>query len=298
MTDALLDILCSPGSKEPLSLDGEWLTVGAGYRWPLVEGIPVLLPVGVDALPGRGEIVEASRARSASYYQDNYGARGNPEREARKRAVTDLLGLLVQSEMTILEAGSGPATLADEIRALTPGYLALDLSVDNLLAGRERVGEFDAVAGDLTALPLRTSAVDGVVAVGCLEYVPELPLAIGELCRIVRPGGFVLASFANRSSPRRLWDERVILPVARLRRAAVSGRSSIYRRYLHTAAGTAELFRRSGADVRELRYLNPGLIGFPLSELASVRRVQTWAGRRVTILERLAAEFLVVARKQ
>jgi SAM-dependent methyltransferase/uncharacterized protein YbaR (Trm112 family) len=298
MTDALLDILCSPGSKEPLSLDGEWLTAGAGRRWPLVEGIPVLLPDGVDALPGRGEIVEASRARSVSYYQDNYGMRGNPEREARKRAVTELLGLLVQSETTILEAGSGPATLADEIRALTAGYVALDLSVDNLLAGRERVGDFDAVVGDLTALPVRTSAVGGVVAVGCLEYVAELPRAISELCRIVRPGGFVLASFANRSSPRRIWDERLVLPAARLRRAAVSGRGSIYSRYLHTAGDTAALFRASGAEVRELRFLNPGLIGFPLSELASVRRVQSWAAGRLPKLERLAAEFLVVAWKR
>jgi SAM-dependent methyltransferase/uncharacterized protein YbaR (Trm112 family) len=298
MTAALLDILCSPGSKEPLSLDGEWLTAGDGRRWPLVEGIPVLLPDGVDALPGRGEIVEASRARSASYYQDNYGARGNPEREARKRAVTDLLGRLVRPEATILEAGAGPATLADEIRALTDGYVALDLSVDNLVAGRERVGEVAAVAADLTALPVRTSAVDGVVAVGCLEYVAELPRAIGELCRIVRPGGFVLASFANRTSPRRFWDERLVLPVARLRRAAVSGRGSIYRRYLHTAARTAELFHSSGADVRELRYLNPGLIGYPLSELAFARRAQTWAARRMTTLEQLAAEFLVVAWKR
>jgi ubiquinone/menaquinone biosynthesis C-methylase UbiE/uncharacterized protein YbaR (Trm112 family) len=297
MTPALLDILCSPGSNEPLSLEGGWLVDSAGRRWPLVEGIPILLPDGVDTLPGRSEIIEASRTRSVSYYQDNYVVSGNSEREVRRCAVTNLLGLLVQRGSTILEVGSGPATLADEIQALTTGYVALDLSLDNLLAGRERIGELDAVVGDLTAMPVSNSAVDVVVAVGCLEYVAELPRAIRELCRVVKPAGVVIASFANRRSPRRFWDERVILPAVRLLRSKRNS-GSIYRRYLHAAGDIAELFRDSDTAVRELRYLNPGLLGFPLSELASLRRVQTIAARRVPTLGRLGSEFLIVASKR
>jgi SAM-dependent methyltransferase len=295
---AFLDILCGPGSHEPLSLDGEWVVGLAGHRWPVVERIPILLPGGIDALPGRDEILTASRARSTSYYRDNYGGRGNPERQARKCAVMDLLQPMVRRGATILEAGAGPATLAGEIRALTDGYVALDLSLENLLAGRGRVGDFNAVVGDLTALPVRASAVDGVVAVGCLEYVAELPRAIGELCRVVRPGGFVVASFANRRSPRRIWDERIVLPAARLRRAAVHGRDAIYGRHLHTAGDIIELFRHSGAEVSGVHYLNPGLIGFPLSELGFLRIGQTVAARHSAAVSRIASEFLLVACKR
>jgi ubiquinone/menaquinone biosynthesis C-methylase UbiE/uncharacterized protein YbaR (Trm112 family) len=292
VTTALLEILCDPGSNEPLSRDGDWLVGPGDRRWPVVEGIPLLLPEGVGALPGREAIVEASRARSASYYRDNYGVCGNPERQARMRAVAALLGRLVRPGATILDAGAGPATLADEIRSRAARYVALDLSLENLRAGGERVGELDAVVGDVTALPVRAAAVDGVVAAGCLEYVPELPRAIGELCRVVRPGGFVLASFANRRSPRRIWDERVVLKAARLRGGA------IYRRYLHGADEVTELFRRSGADVSEIRYLNPGLIGFPLSELRVLRSAQAGVARRMAAARRLASEFLLVALRQ
>jgi SAM-dependent methyltransferase/uncharacterized protein YbaR (Trm112 family) len=298
MTVAFLDMLCDPGSNEPLSLEGEWLVGRAGHRWRVVEGIPILLPERIDALPGRDAILEASRTRSASYYGDNYGVRGNPERQARRRAVADLLEHAVRPGARILEAGAGPATLADKIQALTDAYVALDLSVENLLAGRQRVGEFDAVVGDLTALPMKASVVDGVVAVGCLEYVAELPQAVSELCRIVRSGGFVLASFANRRSPRRVWDERLVLPAARVRRAVVHGRRGIYSRYLHSAGEIRELFRQSGAEVREVHYLNPGLVGFPLSEVAVVRSLEAKAARHVAAVKRLASEFLVMGWKR
>src|SRR5207248_813222 len=148
---------------------------GSGRRYPVQERIPILLP-DVDEPAVRSQIT-AYLTRGASYYRDNYGG-ANPQRDARLGLVTDLLEGLVRPGADVLEAGAGPAVLAEPIRELTQRYVALDLSLDNLLAGRERAGDFAAVVGTLTALPFRDGAFDVVLAIGCLEYVPDLERAL------------------------------------------------------------------------------------------------------------------------
>lgn len=267
-------------------------------RYPIEEGIPLLLPgSGSNAAQQvrARRITEAFRLRSGSYFTDNYGGRGNPERLARQERVRLTLAGLVKQGTKILEAGAGPAVLADDIRRLTPGYVALDLSWENLLAGRQRVGEIDAVVGDLTAIPIKDDVFDGVVAVGCLEYVVHTELALRELTRVTKPGGFILATFANRRSPRRWWDELVVHRLAHAKRTIAGQAGQSYRRHLHAAGSAERLFEASGARITDLLYLNPGLVGYPLSEAPLVRRAQEELMRRIPPLRRTASELLAVA---
>jgi ubiquinone/menaquinone biosynthesis C-methylase UbiE len=254
----------------------------------VVDGIPVLLPPG--AARGRSEIVEAFRERSTTYYGANYEPGANPERERRQELVVELLRSVARPGDTVLDAGAGPAVLAEPARSLGLAYVALDLSLDNLRAGRTRIGDLDAVVGDLTAIPVKTGAVDGAVAIGSLEYVPNLAAAVAELCRVVRPGGFLVATFANARSPRRRWDETVVAPAIRLRAALRGTSGSTYRRYLSEVGTVTKILDRGGADVREVRYVTAGLVGYPLSQLALARRLD--------FPERLRSEFVVVARRR
>ena len=47
-------------------------------------------------------------------------------------------------------------------------------------------------AASMTALPLATGSCDGAYATESLEHAVDIPAALAELCRIVRPGGRII----------------------------------------------------------------------------------------------------------
>lgn len=47
-------------------------------------------------------------------------------------------------------------------------------------------------AGSMTALPLATASCDGAYATESLEHAVDIAGAVGELCRIVKPGGRIV----------------------------------------------------------------------------------------------------------
>ena len=49
------------------------------------------------------------------------------------------------------------------------------------------------VRADLQDVPLQDNTVDGVILLHVLEHVPHLHQALGELARVLRPGGFLLS---------------------------------------------------------------------------------------------------------
>jgi 2-polyprenyl-6-hydroxyphenyl methylase/3-demethylubiquinone-9 3-methyltransferase len=53
------------------------------------------------------------------------------------------------------------------------------------------------VRGDATALPLPDRCADVVSAGELFEHVPDLPAAVREACRVLRPGGVLVADTLN-----------------------------------------------------------------------------------------------------
>ena len=95
----------------------------------------------------------------------------------------------------IVDLGCGPGYMARELAlAVGPGgrVHALDLSGPMLALARRRCRDLPAVglaAGDMTALALPDGSVDAAVALQSLAYVPDVARAIGEIARVLRPGG-------------------------------------------------------------------------------------------------------------
>lgn len=57
------------------------------------------------------------------------------------------------------------------------------------------IDRFDPIAdihADLTDIPLRDGAVDGVISSHVLEHIPDDERAMAELARVVRPGGWAI----------------------------------------------------------------------------------------------------------
>jgi SAM-dependent methyltransferase len=112
----------------------------------------------------------------------------------------------------VLDLGAGNGWLA---RRLAGAYLPTALDVDATDTGLgglndERVAR---VRAELESLPLRTGIFDAAVAAAALHYAVDLPRALGEVARVLRPGGlFVLADspvYADTMARYRAWQRTV-----------------------------------------------------------------------------------------
>ncbi len=92
---------------------------------------------------------------------------------------------------TVADVGCGKGRFARLIREKNPAaqVVALDLAEAML---RHVPEACEPVAASMTALPLRTESCAGAIAIESLEHAVEIPLAVAELCRIVRPGGRIV----------------------------------------------------------------------------------------------------------
>jgi ubiquinone/menaquinone biosynthesis methyltransferase len=76
--------------------------------------------------------------------------------------------------------------------------LGIDLTLDMLVLAAPRDNSIRFVAGDMAALPLRAGSADVVTTGYGLRNVPDLDVAIGEIARVLRPGGRLLSLDFNR----------------------------------------------------------------------------------------------------
>ncbi|UCC93806.1 MAG: class I SAM-dependent methyltransferase, partial [Thermoplasmata archaeon] len=57
--------------------------------------------------------------------------------------------------------------------------------------------EMDRVGADMTALPFADGTFDAVYEITALVFVPDLEAALGEMVRVLRPGGLLLLLSLN-----------------------------------------------------------------------------------------------------
>jgi demethylmenaquinone methyltransferase/2-methoxy-6-polyprenyl-1,4-benzoquinol methylase len=135
--------------------------------------------------------------------------------------------------LTALRARAGPA------RAVGLDFAGAMLERARQKLRRQAPGRAAfVVRADATKLPLPSCSIDAATVAFGIRNVNDVPAALGELCRIVRPGGRVaILEFGQPSAPglRQLysWYFRVVLPwVGR----AISRHQSAYS-YLPASVG-------------------------------------------------------------
>ena len=96
-------------------------------------------------------------------------------------------------------------------------------------------GSLRTVRADARSLPFGNAQFDVVIAAEVLEHIPEDASAIGELFRVLRPGGLIAVTVP------RWWPERVCWALSREYHDVPGGHVRIYRR-----RQLAERLRRSG----------------------------------------------------
>lgn len=108
-----------------------------------------------------------------------------------------------------LEIGCGEGRVARELRALGHDVIALDPSPTLVRAARGLDVKSAYVAGDGTRLPFADGAFATVVAYNSLQAmadVDDMPRALLEAGRVVRPGGYFCACVAHPMTDMALVD--------------------------------------------------------------------------------------------
>ena len=90
----------------------------------------------------------------------------------------------------LVDLGCGAGLLAPHLAG--KGYHHVGVDITASATRRAAAHGVDAVRGDVAAVPLADGCADVVVAGEILEHVTDLRAAVGEACRVLRPGGLLV----------------------------------------------------------------------------------------------------------
>lgn len=191
--------------------------------------------------------------------------------------------------LRILDAGCGTGGMLD-LFGTWPDTEAtgLDFSPDALSFSHSR-GHQRLVGGDVTQLPFRSNTFDAVTALDVVEHISNEEGALGEICRVLRPGGVLVASVPAYQF---LWGPHDVALHHCRRYNAQQFREAIHRSGLRVERQTyllSALFplaagmrlatrgrKQESAEAglpRVPGFVNQALIGLQAAELAVARRV-------------------------
>lgn len=172
-----------------------------------------------------------------------------PDVVAQRARVIDLLAPAPGERL--LDVGVGPGLLALDLARLvgeTGRVIGLDLAPAMVAAATARLADLPQAEiriGDAGALDLPDGAVDAAVSTQAYEYVADMPRALSELHRVLRPGGRAVILDTDwrglvwhSSDPARMdrmlacWDDHLADP--------------------HLPAKLGPMLRRAGFEVRRV----------------------------------------------
>jgi len=106
-----------------------------------------------------------------------------------------------------LDAGCGAGTYCRFLHERGAWVVGIDYSLPSLrkASQRDRSG-IPWVNADITHLPVKPAAFDGVLCFGVMQALADSRPAIAELCAAVRPGGLVYVDALNAHCLPSLWD--------------------------------------------------------------------------------------------
>lgn len=102
----------------------------------------------------------------------------------------------------VLDLGCGtgyPAILAAQAVGGHGSVVALDLSEGMLAVAKRKARDLGLTniqfqAEDVMALPFEPASFDAVLSRFCLMFLPDIPMAVNKVSRVLRPGGYLAAA--------------------------------------------------------------------------------------------------------
>ena len=200
---------------------------------------------GQDELPGEGALRAGQLTELEHQTQRAYDVAARQWAAARSTAdfwaaEHARFAELLAAPARVLDLGCGTGR---DIGALTrSGYevVGADLSAGMLEQARREHPEAELIEASLYELPLKNESLDGVCSAATLLHVPHerLPQALGEIHRVLRPGGVVFCSVKAGEGERLVEGD-------------VGPRFFAF----HDAEGFARAFSEAGFDVARVERL-------------------------------------------
>lgn len=108
---------------------------------------------------------------------------------------TEAMLALLPGNQVVADLGCGTGTMIAQLAPHVKRAIGIDNNAAMLKAARRRAAGFDNVTlkrGDLADLPLEAATCDAALCILALTYVADPQACIGEMARILRPGGRVV----------------------------------------------------------------------------------------------------------
>ena len=135
---------------------------------------------------------EADAAAGYAVWSDSYDEPGNPIVALEEATVGELLSALAPAPA--LDAACGTGRHARRLVELGHTVSGVDLTPEMLDHARANVPGASFVVGDLRELPFADASFELVVCGLALSHLPSLTGAVGELARVLAPGGRAVVS--------------------------------------------------------------------------------------------------------
>lgn len=201
----------------------------------------------------------------------------------------------------VLDVGCGPGILLDVLDDAKFERHGIDCSLGMVRQARAiaQNGQTFLSVAQLEYLPYPDQTFDVVLALGVLEYLPELGTGLSEISRVARPNALVIISMLNSRSLYWQWRRHVWDAVAR-RWSSVTGRSKPLEELIIRSRRQliGDMKRAQIAPQSVIYYdfnigIEPLSTRFPriVRKLNSI--LESWFGRRLYTVLRTA--FLIIA---
>jgi ubiquinone/menaquinone biosynthesis C-methylase UbiE len=257
--------------------------------------------------------------QAAGFWNDIYTARdvyALVHQERRERVLQWLGELPLDRGARVLEVGCGAGHTAVELAARGFAVEAIDGAPAMIEQTRERALQsglterLHATPGDVHRLHFPAASFDLVVALGVLPWLAEIETPLREMARVLKPGGFLIATMDNRWALHRVLEPRVtplIMPLkSRLVRTlgrwgAIQPRTQAV---TLPARGVDTAVRRAG--LAKLRGVTLGFGPFTIGKFPLVsdergarlhRRLQSLADRGVPFIRSGGGQYVFLAAK-
>jgi ubiquinone/menaquinone biosynthesis C-methylase UbiE len=252
---------------------------------------------------GSGTEVAAFFDAEAGGYDAAYDER-SPGGHALRARLATTLRLLEGERGQVLDAGMGPGRLVVELDHRGWEVSGTDVAEEMVTRARARLPEAAdrLLHARIEALPFADAGFDAVVATGVLEYVDDLPAAVSELARVLRPGGRAVVSAPNPRSLYGMWRRLVVYPAARLVKGRIqAGRGAPPPGTRIRPQRFMELLAGAGMEIEAVEHVNFQAALTPLDELfprAALRLAERLEGGNARSGSVLATQLVFAARKR
>jgi ubiquinone/menaquinone biosynthesis C-methylase UbiE len=164
---------------------------------------------------GRSSEVESLFNQKSSGWNEKYGSEG-PLRH-RLHAFRERLSEFVKPPATVLDFGCGTGNLACYLS--TNGYAVSACDIAGMMINRAKEANphatvsWHVLPAGWRELPFASNTFDAIVASSVFEYLTNINMTLAEFRRVLKPGGFLIATVPNnRHVVRKL--EKFLRPMA------------------------------------------------------------------------------------